>query len=50
MSTPGDYYDRCREEAEAAAAELQAARDAGADYEAIRRLERKLEAARYTGD
>lgn len=49
-STPGDYYDRCRKEAEEALARLNEARASGADYATLRRLERELEQARNTGD
>ena len=44
------YYREKQEEAHALFDELQAAKERGEPYHVIKRLEKRLESARYTGD
>lgn len=49
-TNPGDYYADKELDARRAAAQLDQARDRGADRKEMRKLEEALELARYVGD
>ena len=46
----GDYYENCRKESEYWLTVLERSRKIGCSEETIRRIERRLEIARNTGD